>query len=209
MVGTEKPKRNLVFTVVFFILAFLGGFLTIFLSNDLFPDNGGFNRTIIFVRPQPDTEDPGYFIVIDEFEPKDTFEAVFHSYGNLTCSESGKTAIFNQSGTEMKLQFIGPDIRIRNYVNGVYWTYPWKSDPDWVEYIKVEPRDANCRRLITLITFKNSSVDYPTVDLDGGSEQIHLTVNSSDHFVFPISTVEGGAISTSNMSSRVSLVVTG
>ncbi|MFX0098769.1 MAG: heparinase II/III family protein [Candidatus Hodarchaeota archaeon] len=196
MQATAKPKRNLIFAAIFFILAFLSGFLIVFLSNTLFPDNGGFNRTIIFIRPQAGSDDPGYFLVIDEFEPKESVELLFHSYGDLTFNKAAKNAVYNHGGVEMKLDFIGPAIDIQNDTSIVY-KY---ASTHQVEYIKVKPLDKNTRRLVTTITFSNATVNFPSIYVTTGTDQAHLVVNGTDHFLFPRHDIQAGQLSNANLT---------
>ena len=62
---------NRQFTAVFIIILVLLSFsvLLVFFINELFPNNGGFTRNILFIK-QSEEGDPAYFIVVDEIFPK-------------------------------------------------------------------------------------------------------------------------------------------
>ncbi len=168
----------------------------------LFPDNHGYTRNVIYVRPEQGSSDPGYFVIVDEFEPSDTIDLAFHSYGTLTTSNlanTTSTATFNQSGTFMHAAFAGVPVTMTNKTGMVYQTDPGNPANDEVPYILVRPR-AGARRLVTILTFGNGTLPGPAVSVNVTSTFLSITVNGTDSFVFPLATSGPGAITDGTVS---------
>lgn len=90
-------KKQTVILVFIGILILLNSFLlaTAFI---LFPENWGFTRYIIFIHPDEEENNNGYFIIIDELMPKTQLfdiDWVLHGRGNLTVSENFQTLSYS------------------------------------------------------------------------------------------------------------------
>ncbi|MHA1792400.1 MAG: heparinase II/III domain-containing protein, partial [Promethearchaeota archaeon] len=185
MVINRKLEKKHVKAIFLFVLAITTGFVGVWVGNLFFPDNKGFTRNILFVRPRESSREPGYFIIIDDFNKGQKIDAVFHSYGNLSVNASGNEAYFTNDSVDMRLKFIGYDVSIENKTGFAYKTYPDRPGNDVVEYIKVKPSVQGMSRLITLVTFSNSTISHPQVSVIDSGGQITLIVNGTDVFVFP------------------------
>jgi len=181
VITQHESKTLLIGACVFFAIACASGVMSISIINQSYPDNGGYTRNVIFIRPPAgSSNDPGYFVIVDEFQPGNTIDLVFHSYGILAFNASAREAVFNQSGTIMRMRFAGSPVTIMNDSNLVY-DY---SANESVEYIKVRPLDAKACRLVTVITFANASIAHPTVTVDESTSRVSITVNGTDRFLF-------------------------
>ena len=177
-------RRNLaISSIILGALAIISCFSLVLISINYFPDNHGYTRNIVYIRPTEGTNNPGYFVIIDEFNPRDDIEFIYHSYGDLTVNSSTGTVIFNQSGIEMKMKFIGSTVSIENATGMVYQTYPSSPSNDLVEYIKVKPLEDGVARILTIISFKNETINHPTISIKEKSSSIQVTVNNSDVFL--------------------------
>ncbi|MBD3186524.1 hypothetical protein GF325_06835 [Candidatus Bathyarchaeota archaeon] len=184
MAKSASRRKMIAITILFSTLAAITGMISVFTVRELFPDNDGFNRTITYIRPAT-AKDTGYFIIVDEFKGGNQVELVFHSYGNLTVNASIGKAWFNQDGVEMLMQFIGPGVTISKHEGGVFKTYPGNPSNTIEEYIKVKPIDRHSRRLVTLVTFQNSSISHPSLNQNLVNGGIELLVNGSDRILIP------------------------
>jgi len=181
-VTNRHDSRSLIFgACVFIALACAGGILPIIVANQVFPDNGGYIRNVLFIRPPPGSSNPGYFVIVDEFRPGTTIDLVFHSYGTLASNASAGEATFDQNGTSMQMNFIGSPVTISNFSNLVYAE---NDENDSVNYIKVRPTDAGVCRLVTIITFANATIARPAILVDETTSRLAITVNGTDHFLF-------------------------
>nr|MDO8086433.1 heparinase II/III family protein [Candidatus Sigynarchaeum springense] len=180
MASQTASRNGLAAGAVLLALACAAGIVPVLIGNHLYPDNGGFTRNVLYIRPPAGSDDPGYFLLIDEFEPGKNVDLVFHSYGALSFNATAGEAIFNQSGTSMRLRFVGTPVTITSHVGNVY-NYHLH---DAVEYIKVRPTSTAARRLVTVMTFGNATVPHPPVSIDSVSSRLAVTVNATDHFLF-------------------------
>ncbi len=179
MASQPASRKGYVAGLALLALACVAGIVPILVGDYLYPDNGGFTRNVLYIRPSSGAGDPGYFLIIDEFDPGNTVDVVFHSYGALTFDAAAGEAIFNQSGTTMRLRFVGVPVSITRLVNNVY-NYEYH---DSVEYIKVRPVDTSARRLVTIMTFGNGTISHPAISLDSTSARLAIDVGSYDHFL--------------------------
>ncbi|MEX2728430.1 MAG: heparinase II/III family protein [Candidatus Sigynarchaeum springense] len=181
MAFQTASRKGIAAGTVLLAIACAAGVVPVLIGNYLYPDNGGFTRNVIYIRPPDGSDDPGYFLIIDEFEPGRNIDLVFHSYGALSFNATAGEAIFDQSGTSMRLRFAGTPVTITNHVGNVYNYHVH----DAVEYIKVRPASTAARRLVTVMTFGNATVPHLPVSIKaipGG--HLAITVNGTDHFLF-------------------------
>ncbi|MHA1368642.1 MAG: heparinase II/III domain-containing protein [Promethearchaeota archaeon] len=197
----KGPITRLIFSCILIFMSIFSIFGFVYWNNNNFPNNHGFDRTILYIRPTNSTQNPGYFVIIDEFQPGDDIEFVFHSYNNLTIDRQDNTVTFINDDAEMKMTFLSTDVSISNFTGGVYWTYPSKQDPDWVPYIKVHPTTSSSCRLVTIITFKNSSIAHPNITIENdGTTQMHVRVGETDHLLFPATHLKEAVMSGNNVT---------
>ncbi|MBN2152584.1 MAG: heparinase II/III family protein [Candidatus Lokiarchaeota archaeon] len=182
MASQPASRKGLAAGAALLALACMAGIVPVLVGNQLYPDNHGFTRNVLYIRPSAGSGDPGYFIIIDEFEPGSNIDLVFHSYGALAFNTPAGEAIFNQSGTSMRLRFVGTPVTITNHVGNVY-NYHLH---DAVEYIKVRPTEASARRLVTVMTFGNATVPHPGVMVGGTMWCSSVTVGMTDRFLIPL-----------------------
>jgi len=178
--SNHKSRVFLTSACVLLALACASGIISIVTINQLYPDNGGYTRNVLFIRPPPGSNAPGYFVIVDEFQPGKTIDLVFHSYGRLSFNASAGEATFDQNGTSMHMCFIGSPVAITNLTGKVYQY----SINESVNYIKVRPLDAKACRLVTIITFGNATIANPPVVIDDLASRIGITVNGTDRFLF-------------------------
>ncbi|MHA1681528.1 MAG: heparinase II/III domain-containing protein [Promethearchaeota archaeon] len=195
---SSRSSRRGINALLLAVLTVASGFAMVSILNSLFPDNHGYNRTVVFVRPEDNG--PGYFFIIDEFNAGDDIELYFHSYGNLTINDSMPGVTFDNGGVEMKLHFIGPDVSISNYTGWVFTTYPGSPGNSEEEYIKVIPHGSKTRRLVTLVTFQNSTIAHPNRTVECTSTRTEITVNGSDKILFPGMQSMKGSVSSGGMT---------
>ncbi len=180
MASQPASRKGLAAGAALIALACVAGIVPVLVGNYLNPDNHGYTRSVLYIRPSGGTDDPGYFLIIDEFEPGNTIDLVFHSYGVLTFNATAGEAVFNQSGTSMRLRFAGTPVAVANYV-GKAFNYDVN---DSVEYIKVRPTNPAARRLVTVMTFGNATMPHPPVSVGAIPSRLTITVNGTDHFLF-------------------------
>ena len=191
MTNQHDSKTFLYSACVILALGCAAGIFPIVIANQMFPDNGGYTRNVLFIRPPPGSSNPGYFVIIDEFRAGTAIDLVFHGYGALAFNTSARKATFNQAGASMRMSFAGSVVKITNLSNLVY-EYQWN---DSVNYIKVRPEDTSACRLVTIITFGNASIAHPPVVIEESASRISITINGTDRFLFHPATEPGtGAI---------------
>lgn len=179
MTNRCEARKLLATACVLLAFACAGGIIPIVVANQLYPDNGGYTRNVLFIRPSPGSNAPGYFVIVDEFQPGTTIDLLFHSYGTLAINSTAREATFDQSGTSMCMHFAGCPVSITNYSNYVY-EYSLNES---VKYIEVRPLDTSARRLVTIITFSNGSISQPPISIYESS-RISIMVNNTDKFLF-------------------------
>jgi len=92
-----KSKRSLIFIFFISILLTLNILFTV-IAFQLFPSYGGFNRQILFIKPNDNTNQEGYFIMLDELNPKAQkfdIDWLLHSRGDLKIADDKQSVSFN------------------------------------------------------------------------------------------------------------------
>ncbi len=154
----------------------------------LFPDTGGFTRTILFVRPQDPY--PGYFIIVDEIKPNlpwETGEVLFHGYGALTIN--GASAVWQDGGVSLNLTVLSPAVTInrssgQSYHNGI---------ADTLDYVKIRPLQAGPVTVVTLLFPNNGSYPWPAISVSDTA--MALMAQIGDHDYLLINKDEGTIVS--------------
>ncbi|NMC05342.1 MAG: hypothetical protein GYA24_09030 [Candidatus Lokiarchaeota archaeon] len=182
MAPQQASRKYLATSLALIAIACATGIIPILVGNSSYPDNGGFTRSVMYIRPPAGTSDPGYFLIIDEFEPGKAIDLVFHSYGALSINATAGEAVFNQSGTSMRMRFVGVPVTITSHVDNVYNYHVHAA----VEYIKVRPASSTSRRLVTVMTFGNASIPHPSMEVPEQSDHLAITVGGTDHFLFQL-----------------------
>lgn len=139
------------------VLACAAGFL-IPLHASLFPDNGGYVRTVIFARPRGSM--PGYYIVVDEVHspaPWIPVELLFHGYGNLHVD--GQMASWQAGRVSLNLTVATPAVSITKHAGKVYHS----DQNETLEYVKVTPLQSGPCTVVTVLFPNNGSYSAPVV----------------------------------------------
>ncbi len=160
------------------IALILGSCAVIFplLGNQLFPENGGFTRTLLFIRPTATSS--GYFVLYDEFHTTKPVDLAFHSRGVLVIGEN--SAAWRQGDLAMNLSFVGQVDRITGH-QGLAYAH---SETEDIDYIKVR-LNIGSRRLITIIQFNNATEpnsQVPQTPIEGTNFQGAI-INGTDLMV--------------------------
>ncbi len=162
----DKIWRILILTCIFSGLFILNSYLLINIEKN-FPNNDGFTRYIIFVRPG--NEAPGYYIIADELNGdlhSKWADIVFHGRGSLEINLTDKSAIWsvqsylNQSeNVSLYLKYITPIERIERK-SGLFTHQA--SIYEEIPYILVRP-SAGVRISTAILYPINKTIDKPKI----------------------------------------------
>jgi hypothetical protein len=182
----KLPRRIAILTVV---LGCIVGIL-IPVHMTLFPDNGGYTRTVIFAHASEDL--PGYYIIIDKITTPTSWvpiELNFHGYGELNITD--QQAIWSLNTISLNLMVISPAVSISKALGKVYLH---SNQYDTLEYVKITPLQPGPCTVITVLFPNNGSYtplvcQQKTTDLGVGvniGNQDRLLVNyvSGKPFVY-------------------------
>jgi hypothetical protein len=89
-------NKSLIFSIIIIVLTFLNTFFLIF-SFQLFPVKGGYTRQILFIKPNEENGNEGYFIILDELAPesqKYEIDWLLHSRGDLIKSQDEQSLTY-------------------------------------------------------------------------------------------------------------------
>ncbi|TFF98928.1 MAG: hypothetical protein EU541_06300, partial [Promethearchaeota archaeon] len=92
-----KSKRNIIFLFLISILL-ISNILLLIAAFQLFPTYGGHTRQILFIKPNEQTDESGYFIILDELTPKAQeydIDLLLHSRGDLKIAEDRQSVAFS------------------------------------------------------------------------------------------------------------------
>jgi hypothetical protein len=145
----QLPRRIVILTVV---LGCIVGIL-IPVHMTIFPDNGGYTRTVIFAHASEDL--PGYYIIIDKIHTPTSWvpiELNFHGYGELDITD--EQAIWSLGAISLNLMVISPAVSISKALGNVYHHF---DQFDTLEYVKITPLHHGPCTVITVLFPNNGS----------------------------------------------------
>jgi hypothetical protein len=160
----------------------------------LFPDNGGYTRTVIFARPRGGM--PGYYVLIDEIRAPASWtlvELVFHGYGSLHID--GQSASWQVVGVSLNLTVATPAVSISKHAGKVYHS----DQNETLEYVKVTPLQTGPCTVVTVLFPNNGSYTPPVVGATSTDGGVIVTVGNRDVLLVndhPGTTFTHGAIAT-------------
>ena len=194
----KKPKRRFFsrqFETVLIVLIILSAFsVVLFITIDnIFPNNGGFTRNILFIKPNQDG-DPTYFIAIDDIYPTSDdmpVDWILHGRGNLTVFNNNQSAVwavnsYLNSDNVVKLYaiFIEPQVTISESTGPFYPTQTYKHDPMMLPFIKARPTQTGPTRFITILYPLNESQTLPNITTYVGCGVVSVTYIGSNDIIF-------------------------
>ncbi len=142
----------------------------------LFPDAGGFTRSIIFIRPQDPM--PGYYIIVDEIRPNlpwESGEVLFHGYGSL--SIDGASAVWQEGGVSLNMTVLTPSVTISRAAGNSYYLGVGNT----LEYVKIKPLQAGPVTVVTLLFPNNGSFPWPSISDFSFGEITAIHIGERDH----------------------------
>ncbi|NVM31811.1 MAG: heparinase II/III family protein [Candidatus Helarchaeota archaeon] len=187
----KKPKRRFFsrqFETVFLVLIVLSAFSVVLfiVIDNIFPNNGGFTRNILFIKPNQDG-DPTYFIAIDDIYPTSDnipVDWILHGRGNLTVFNNNQSAVWSvnsylNSDNVVKLYaiFIEPQVTISESTGPFYPTQTYKHNPIMLPFIKARPTQTGPTRFITILYPLNESQTLPTITTNAAQGVTYIGSN--------------------------------
>ncbi|MHA1357918.1 MAG: heparinase II/III domain-containing protein [Candidatus Helarchaeota archaeon] len=188
----KTPFFTRQFETVFFVILILSGLgiSLFFVFNDLFPNNGGFTRNILFIKPSQNG-DSGFFLIIDKVNPtksKMPVDWILHGRGNLSIFNINQSAVWKvksylNPNISVKLHaiFIEPEVIISKDLGPFYPTQTYVDNPYMIPYIKVRSTRSGATRFVTLLYPLNGSQALPTITTN---REIGVTKISDDNLLF-------------------------
>ena len=188
-------KKQTVILVFIGILILLNSFLlaTAFI---LFPEHWGFTRYIIFIHPNEEENNSGYFIIVDELMPKTQqfdIDWVLHGRGNLTVSEDFQTLSYSTKSyisndiISLNASFLSPIQKLTDHEGEFFPTQNYEGVDKNSIYIKAKYSGMTNPQMGTVLYPNNesdsstsvpsiSSVDINTIGQIGVSDLIYYQV---------------------------------
>ncbi len=172
----------------------------------LFPDAGGFTRTILYVRPHDPL--PGYFIIVDEVRPNlpwEKAEVVFHGYGSLIINEGipvngAGHAFWQDGGVSLNLTLLSGAGMTRIYSGGSYH----HGINDTLSYVKIRPFEAGHAFIVSLLIPNNGSYSWPAVSVSDTENRLIAQIGARD-FLF-VNKREGDAMANGILSTNAQIL---
>jgi hypothetical protein len=180
------------FETVFFVILILSvfGLSLIFVVNDLFPNNGGFTRNILFIKPTEESNS-GYFIIIDEVNPqrnKMPIDWVLHGRGNLSIFSDNQSAVWEVQSylnpdipVKLHAIFIEPEVIISESRDPFYPIESYVNNPLMIPSIRARPTQTGSTRFVTILYPLNGSQTLPNITTQ---REIGVTRIGDDSLLF-------------------------
>ncbi|TXT57080.1 MAG: membrane protein of unknown function [Promethearchaeota archaeon] len=179
--------KSLIFTLIILILTLANSFFLIF-SFVLFPVKGGYTRQILFVKPNDQMDQNGYFIILDELAPesrKYNIDWLLHSRGDLIESEDGQSVTYRtksyttEDEISLNVEFLEKIDEISEE-HGVFCPENYRENDNYPDlhtsYVKARYSGKENPIMATILYPKNDSdveQEFPTIlKLDNNLRQI-------------------------------------
>ncbi|TXT64529.1 MAG: membrane protein of unknown function [Promethearchaeota archaeon] len=164
----KKSKRSIIFFALISILLGFNIFFTV-VAFQLFPTYGGYSRQILFIKPNEDTGQAGYFIMVDELSPQARnydIDWLLHSRGDLKVADDRKSVSFkvqsyvSNDNITLNATFLEPIDAISSE-EGIFCPKNYDEGNNYPDidttYIKARYSGANHPLMSTILYPKNDS----------------------------------------------------
>ncbi len=133
----------------------------------LFPEHLGFTRNIIFIHPNEKENNDGYFIILDELQPRTqqfNIDWILHGRGNLSVSENLQSLTYSTQSfisndiISLNTSFLSPIQRITDHEGKFYPTNYYEGDDSNPIYVKAQYSGA-ANPLMGTVLYPNNESD--------------------------------------------------